>query len=126
MASLKVGFDLFAGSSQAGTDSSVPGVFQVETAKAEPYKVRIQELDSNEYYDAVTRAYQAGATTPAEELTVPGSNVANPSAIRRLSFRLPAEAVAGIGAAGATLTFYAATTDSVSSGQEAITITFQP
>jgi len=126
MASLKIGYDMFAGSSQAGTDSGVPGVIQVETAKAEPYKCRIQELDTNEYYDAVTRTFQGGATTPSEELTIPGSDEANPQALRRIAFRIPEEAQAGIGAAGATFTIYAATTDAVDSGQESLTITFQP
>jgi hypothetical protein len=125
MASLKVGYDAFAGSSQAGTDSGVPGVIQVETAKAEKYFCRIQELDSNEYYNAATLAFQIADPGKAHHLVVTGSDAATIAAIRRLVLRIPAEAQAGIGAAGATFTIYA-DSDSAAAGAESITITFQP
>jgi hypothetical protein len=48
-----------------------------------------------------------------------------PSAFRRLAFRIPEEAQAGIGAAGATFVIYA-DSDSAAAGFESLTITFQP
>lgn len=105
---LKIGYDLFAGASQAGTDSGVPGVIQVETAKALSYHCRIQRLSDNQYYNASTKAYQAGAPAQSLEITIPGSDEVNPSAIRRLMLRIPKEAQDGIVAAtGFTATVYA-------------------
>ena len=104
---LKIGYDLFAGASQAGTNSGVPGVIQVETAKALSYHCRIQRLSDNEYYNAVSKAFQAGAPVQSLEIEIPGSSEVSPSAIRRLAFRVPKEAQDDITVAGAIYTVYA-------------------
>ena len=103
---LKVGYDLFAGASQAGTNSGVPGVLQAETEVALKHYCRIVRLSDNYYYNATTKAFQAGAPAQADEIEIPGSAELNPSAIKRLAFRIPKEAQAGITAAGFTATIY--------------------
>lgn len=121
---LKVGYDLFAGASQAGTNSGVPGVIQVETAKALSYHCRIQRLSDNQYYNASTKAFQAGAPAQSLEITIPGSDEVSPSAIRRLMLRIPKEAQDGITTAGAVYTVYA--DGDTPAGGVAMTIVQQP
>lgn len=121
---LKVGYDLFAGASQAGTNSGVPGTIQVETAKALKYFCRIQRLSDNQYYNATTKAFQAGAPAQALEIEIPGSAELNPDAIRRLKFRIPKEAKDGITSAGATYTVYA--DGDTPAGGVGMTLVFQP
>lgn len=88
---IKIGYDLFAGASAAGTASGVTGNLQVETAVAGKHKVRIQRGDDDDYWNATTGAFDNGATSEANELTFPGSEQADGRgpAIRRLSTKLP-------------------------------------
>jgi hypothetical protein len=122
---LKIGYDLFAGASQAGYNSGVPGVIQIETAKALKYKLRVVRASDSNYWNATTGAFQAGAPAEADELTVPGSVETSPAAIRRLSMRLPAAAITGITSAGFTVTAYA-TGDTPASAGVDMTLEFQP
>jgi len=122
---LKIGYDLFAGASQAGTNSGVPGVIQIETAKALAYRLKVQRASDSYYWNATSGAFQSGAVAEADEILVPGSNELRPGAIRRLMCRLPAECIAGITAAGFTVTAYAAG-DTPSSAGVDMTLEFQP
>jgi len=90
---LKIGWDLFAGSSQAGTDSSVAGLLVAEVPQAGKYYIQVQRLSDDNYWDFVAEGWQAGAPTDAENLEFPGSVGYSGSgpAIRRLSARLPEE-----------------------------------
>lgn len=122
---LKIGYDLFAGASQAGTNSGVPGVLQLETAKALAYRIRLVRASDSYYWNETTGAFQAGATAEADELLIPGSDGLRPGAIRRLAMRLPKEAIDDITAAGFTVTAYAAG-DTPSSAGVDMTLEFQP
>jgi hypothetical protein len=111
MSTLKVGYDVFAGASQAGTDSGVPGLLTAETAKKGKHKVRIQRLSDNWYWNNTSGAFQAGATAEADELDFEGSYSASGRgihpAIRRLKMRIPKEVVTGATAAGLKMYVYA-------------------
>lgn len=122
---LKIGYDLFAGASQAGTDSGVPGVLQIETAKALAYRVKVQRASDSYYWNETSGAFQSGAVAEADELLVPGSDGLHPGAIRRLAMRLPKECIDGITSAGFTVTAYAAG-DTPSSAGVDMTLEFQP
>jgi len=108
MAILKIGWDLFAGSTQAGTDSGIPAVLTCETAQKGKHYVQVQRLSDNQYWDWVAAGWQAGAPTDAENGVFFGSvsqrNI-HPS-IRRLSMRLPKELLDGVTAAGLKIWVY--------------------
>lgn len=90
---LKIGWDLFAGSSQAGTDSSVAGLLVAEVPLAGKYYIQVQRKSDDYYWDFVAEVWQAGAPTDAENWVFPGSvgYSGTGPAIRRLSARLPEE-----------------------------------
>lgn len=108
MANLRVGYDIFSGSSQAGTDASISGLVQAETATKGLHRMLITRTSDGQFYNATTKAFQAGATAEADDLAFEGSDSDRGihPAIRRLKARLPKEALAGITAAGATITVY--------------------
>lgn len=106
MSVLRVGYDLFAGSSQAGTDGGVGGNFQVETAKALPHYVKIKRTADSYYWNNTSQAYQTSTVAQADEYLIPGSD-GHPQAIRRLLFKLPEAACTSIASTGVTLTVYA-------------------
>jgi len=120
----RAGFDIFDGSSQAGTNSEVPPVIQVETALPTHYYCRIQRISDNLYYNATTRAYQLFPPSPSDELGIPGSLEARPDSIRRLMMRVPDEARDGMNHEGAVYTVYAPV-DTARFGV-AIVATFKP
>jgi hypothetical protein len=108
MATLKVGYNVFAGTSQAGTDAGIPGEIQAETAVAGKYKVRVQRLSDNNYWNNTSGAFQAGATAEADELDFRGSDSDRgiTSAIRRLRMRLPQELLDDVTSAGLIVYVY--------------------
>lgn len=106
MASLRMGYDLFAGSSQAGTDGGVGGDILIETNEAKTYKLRIIKNSNDYYWNNTSGAYEASAPAEADEYTVPGSDGLNPSAIRRLRCKLPAVARSSATSAGVTVVVY--------------------
>jgi len=124
---LRIGYDLFSGASQAGIDNSVPGVVQVETAKALKYKLKIQRLADNKEWNTTTGAWATATVAEADELDFEGSvtSSGNVPAIRRISMRIPAEALVGIDADGCIITAYA-TGDTPSSAGVAMTLAFKP
>jgi hypothetical protein len=109
MANLRVGYDAFAGSSQAGTDSKLAGILQAETAEAGLHRVSIERLSDNEFYNASTKAFVASRPAEALELAFEGSDSDRGihPAIRRLMLRLPKEAVTELTAAGCICRVYA-------------------
>jgi hypothetical protein len=109
MSVLKVGYNVFAGASQAGTNSGTPGVVQAEVNQSKAYYMRIEELTGHTFWDKITKAYVAGPVTQANDIEIQGScpYSGSPNTIRRLSDRIPYEALAGIAAAGCTITVYA-------------------
>jgi hypothetical protein len=128
MATLRIGYDLFAGSSQAGTDSSVPGDILLETAKALKYKLQVQRASDSYYWNATTGAFQSGAPAEADELDFFGSyspSGATPQAVRRLRMKIPDAVATGITSAGFTVTAYA-TGDTPSSAGVDMTLEFAP
>jgi len=105
---LKVGFDIFAGTSQAGTDAGVPGNLQAETVVAGKHGIRVQRNSDNQYWNATTGAFQAGATAEADELYFRGSvsdRGIQPSKARLME-KLPKELLDGATAAGLTILVY--------------------
>jgi hypothetical protein len=125
MATLRIGYDLFAGSSQAGTDGGVGGNVQIETAKALAYRLTIQRLSDNHFWDDTAQAFGAGDPAEADEYLVPGSAAPNPSAIRRLLCKIPEAACLGITSAGFKIIAYAAG-DTPSSAGVDMTLEFAP
>jgi hypothetical protein len=106
MAVLRIGYDLFAGSSQAGTDGGVGGDILIETNAASTYKLRIIRTSDGHYFNNTTGAYGAGAPAEADEMTVPGSEGLQKSAISRLRCKLPALARSLATSAGLTVVAY--------------------
>ena len=110
MANLKIGYNIFEGSSQAGTDSSVPGTLIAETSQKGKHKVRVQRLSDNQYWDWVAEAWQVAATVEAEDGDFVGSFTdsgrATYAAVRRLSMRLPQDVLDGLTAAGVKIWVY--------------------
>jgi hypothetical protein len=127
MASLRVGYDLFAGSSQAGIDASISGVIQVETAKALKYKLKIKRLSDDKYWDTSTPGWETSEPAEADELDFVGSEVLTgqaPSALRRLQMRIPQTILEGIDSSGAIFTVYA-TGDTPATAGVAVTLAYQ-
>ena len=122
---LRIGYDLFAGSTQAGTDSSLMGNIQIETAQALKHKIKVQRLSDNYYWNNTTPGWQAGAVAEADELDFMGSDVVRPQAISRYMMKLSATILAGIDADGCVLTAYASG-DTPSTDGAAITLAFKP
>jgi len=105
---LKVGFDIFAGTSQAGTDAGIPGNLQAETVVAGKHGIRVQRNSDNQYWNNSSGAFQAGATAEALELYFRGSVSARgiQPAKMRLVEKLPKELLAAATAAGLTSLVY--------------------
>ena len=105
---LKVGYDVFKGAAQAGTNDGTPGVVQVETDSNLAHYMRIQRLSDSFYWNATTKAFQAGVPAESDELLIQGSDVTSGSSTskRRLSDRIPYEALVGIDGDGCVLTVY--------------------
>lgn len=105
---LKVGFDIFCGTTQAGTDAGIPGDLLAETVVAGKHGIRVQRNSDNHYWNNTTGAFQAGATAEADELYFKGSvshrNIQPAKA--RLKEKLPKELLAGATAAGLTILVY--------------------
>lgn len=126
MTDLRIGYDLFAGSTQAGTDSSVMGNIQIETAKALKYKLQVQRLSDDNYWNNVSSpGWQAGVPSEADDLDFVGSDELNPQAIRRCMMKLPKEVLDGIDLDGYILTAYA-TGDTPAADGVAITLPYKP
>jgi len=128
--SLKIGYDLFAASSQAGVNygSAKPttGKIQLETAKNLGYKLKVQRLSDNNYWNNSTPGWQAGAVAEADELDFSGSEndrMIQPT-IRRCEMRLPVEVLDGIDGDGCVLTAYAKGDTPATEGV-AITLAYQ-
>lgn len=105
---LKVGYNVFAGAAQAGTNDGTPGVVQAEVDSNVSYHMRIQRLSDDYYWNNSTGAFQASATAQAVEIMIQGSDQSSGSisAHRRLSDRIPYEALVGIDSDGCTVTVY--------------------
>ncbi len=127
MSVLKVGYNVFAGASQAGTNSGTPGVVQAEVNQSKAYFMKITELPGGTYWNNTTKAFQGGAPAQADEIQIQGScpYSGSPNTIRRLSDRIPYEALAGIGVGGCTLTIYADGDDPATEGVS-ITLAYKP
>jgi len=104
---MKVGYDIFAEPTQAGTDSGVNGVLCVETASALKHKVRVTRQQDGYYWNETNQAYESGATAEADELDFRGSFTESGSgsgnAIRRCQLRIPK--LVADGATSTTVTF---------------------
>ena len=127
MATLRIGYNLFSGSSQAGTDDGTPGVIQLETAKALGYKLKVQRLSDSFWWNATTPAWQAGAVAEADDLDFTGSinDSGSVGATRRLQMRIPNLVAAGITALGAKYTAYALGDTPASAGVD-MTLEYKP
>lgn len=92
---LKVGYDVFKGASQAGTNDGTPGVVQAEVDTNVAYYMRIVRLSDSYYWNNTTLAFQSGAPAQADEIMMQGSDQTSgsTSAYRRLMDRIPYEAV---------------------------------
>lgn len=121
---LKVGYDVFKGASQAGTNDHTAGVVQAEVDTNSTYHMRIQRLSDNYYWNNTSGAFQAGATAQADEIQIQGSDQSSGSisAHRRLSDRLPVESLVGIDSDGCILTVYP---DGALGSGVAITLAFE-
>jgi len=122
---LRIGYELLAGSSQAGTDGGVMGNIVVETTKAKKYYLTVQRLSDNHYWNNTTAAFGAGDPAEADEILIPGSDELHPNAIRILKCTLPAACRTGITAAGFKVIAYA-TGDTPSSAGVDMTLEFAP
>lgn len=122
---LRIGYDLFAGSSQAGTDSSVPGNIQIETNQAKKYKLRVQRLSDSNYWNNTTPGWQAGAPAEADELDFRGSDGVVLSSIRRCAMKLSGTILDGIDADGVVVTAYA-TGDTPATEGASLQINYKP
>lgn len=105
---LKVGYNVFAATAQAGTDDGTPGILQAETVAQGKHKVRLQRLSDSFYWNHTTQAFQAGATAEVDEMTFLGSESERGihPARRRLEMRLPKALLTAVGVAGAELAVY--------------------
>jgi hypothetical protein len=107
---LKVGFDVFAGASQAGVNDGSPGVIQAEVDQSGAYYISLQRLSDNYYYNATTKTFQASRPSQSNELLIPGSVVVGSSfsggSYRRLKEKIPKEALSGITSAGVKIFVY--------------------
>jgi hypothetical protein len=105
---LKVGYDVFKGAAQAGTNDGTPGVVQAEVDTNVAYYMRVQRLSDSFYWNNTVKAFQAGVPAQADEIMMQGSDQDSGSvaACRRLSDRIPYEAVIGIDGNGCTVTVY--------------------
>jgi hypothetical protein len=121
MSVLKVGYNVFAGASQAGTNSGTPGVVQAEVNQSKAYFMRIAIAGPN-YWNNTTKAFVGAPPAQEHEIQIQGScpYSGSPNTIRRLSDRIPYEALAGIGADGCTITVYA---DGDTPGVDGVSIT---
>lgn len=126
MSSLRIGYDLFAGASQAGIDDGTPGNIQVETAKALKYKVKVQRLSDDKYWDTSTPGWEASEPAEADELDFVGSwnSTGTLSATRRIAMKLPATLLAGVDSDGCVVTVYA-TGDTPATDGVAMTLAYQ-
>ena len=127
MATTLVGYNIFKGASQAGTDDGTAGTIQIETSASGKYKVRLVRSADSYYWDTTSGtagAFVAGAPAPAAELDVPGSyNPSGPddsATIRRLEFRLPALVIAGVVSGTLTITAYPASSTPAASGKAVV------
>lgn len=110
MTYLRIGYALFKGASQAGvaiaaTNGATPGNVEIETNEAKAYKLQIQRLSDNQYWNSTTEAFQAGDPT-TDDVTVPGSDEVNPNANRRLIYKPSLDMLALAGADGILFTVY--------------------
>jgi len=105
---LKVGFDIFAGTSQAGIDAGIPGNLQAETVAAGKHGIRVQRKSDSYYWNNTSGAFQSGATAEADELYFKGSvshrNIQPSKA--RLMEKLPKELLDDSTADGLTILVY--------------------
>lgn len=108
MSVLKVGYDVFAGASQAGTNDGTPGVVQAEVTESKAYYMQITRLSDDNYWNNTTKAFQAGEPAQADEIVMQGSQPCYGSfnAHRRLMDRIPYEALIASTAAGNTVKVY--------------------
>jgi len=121
---LKVGYDVFKGAAQAGTNDGTPGVVQAEVDMDGAYYMRVQRLSDNFYWNNTTKAFQAGATAQTDEIMIQGSDQSSgsTSSQRRLSDRIPYEALIGIDSDGCIVTVYP---DGVIGSGVAITLAYE-
>lgn len=105
---LKVGYNLFSGASQAGTNDGTTGVIQAEVDSNVAYYMKIQRLSDSYYWNETSGAFQSGNPAEADEHQMRGSEATygGSSYLRRLSDRLPKEAIDGIDSDGVTITVY--------------------
>lgn len=108
---LKVGYDIFAAPTQAGSTDATPGLLLAETVASGKHKVRLVRSQDGKYYNATTGVWDAGATAEADELNFAGSfspsGPANGSSVRRLKMRLPNAVVAAVTSGTLAMTVYA-------------------
>jgi len=104
---LKIGYDVFKGASQAGTNDGTPGVVQAEVDGTTAYYMRVQRLSDSYYWNNTAKAFQAAVPGQSDEILIQGSDgVSGTSGNRRLSDRIPYEALVGIDSNGCKITVY--------------------
>lgn len=123
MSTLRIGYNLFKGASQSSS-ALFGGTFQVETAKAKKYLIKVTRTADGYYWNHTSGAFQSGAVAEGDEMVIPGSDEANPKAYRRLEFNLP-EALRTALTTGCTVTAYA-TGDTPSSAGVDIVLEAKP
>lgn len=127
MASLRIGYNVFSGSSQAGTDAGIPGTVQAETSQKGKHAIGVQRLSDNRYYNATTKVFDVARPAEADEIEFRGSDSDRgiQPAIRRLEGRLPFECNDGITAAGFTVFVYP-TGGQAGGNERTMTLVFKP
>jgi len=123
MPTLRIGYNLFKGASQS-TSALFGGTFQVETAKAKKYLIKVTRTADGFFWNHTNGAFEVGAVAEADEMVIPGSYEKSPAVYRRLEFNLP-EALRTALTTGCTVTAYA-TTDTPSSAGVDIVLEAKP
>lgn len=127
MASMRLGYNVFSGSSQAGTDAGIPGTVQAETSQKGKHVIGVQRLSDNRYYNATTQAFDVARPAEVDELEIPGSDSDRgiQPAIRRLETRLPFECNDAIDADGFVVFVYP-TGGQAGADERTMTLAFKP
>ena len=105
---LRIGYSLFKGASQAGVAGDLTsGNVEIEVTEAATYKLQVQRLSDSEYWNDTDQVWQAGDPT-VKDITVPGSLRQNGTAPahQRLVVKPSLDMCLGIDADGVLFTVY--------------------
>lgn len=120
MSVLRIGYALFKGASQAGViGDKTPGNIEVETNEAKDYRVQVQRLSDNFYWNNTTKAFQAGDPT-VDDIKLTSTTDFSPRNCIRLTLKPSLDMCAAITSAGALFSVYP--TDDVAANGASIRI----